>query len=265
MATPEQIEAARAAKIAQERQENKEKENPLATQVAAMAETVNQLVALSKLDVETKQKEVEKEAALKVQKEQEQIEDDTDFQKLLRDSENKEEEKGFNDLTNNELLDVVSDAFNKTLDARMKVAKSSFMGQLAKVGESGDAVKKAVLGLIAKSNVEKVISDNADFGEFQKETKAVMQKYPGIDVQDAFTLAKAQKIGALPPKQELETERPDSSMAPLNTSRFEDRENKGHKANRGNEYAGDRAHGIADFRQFAEVGVEKALAKRNMT
>ncbi len=258
--TPEEIEAARKAKD----QENKEaKESPLSQQVTAMAETVNQLVALSKLDSETKQKEAEKKAQLQEQKDNEELEDNSDFQKMLKDSESKEDEKGFNDLTNNELLEVISGAFNSTLDARMKSVDSGFNSKLKSIVESGDATKKAVLSMIAKTNVDRTISGHADFDQFREATKSEMTRYPGIDIEDAYILAKAKEVAKLPPKTELETERPDATMAPLNTSRFDSRENKGHQSDRGNEYLGGQ-HGLADFRTFADAGIDKVLAKRTI-
>ncbi len=260
--TPEEIKAARESKEAQESQnlENNQKESPLEQQVAAMAETVNQLVALSKLDSETKQKEAEQQALLKDQKEKQELEENADFQKLLSASE-KKEEKGFDDLTNNELLDVIANAFNSTIDARMKTVNSGLDDKLKTIVDSGKTTKNAVLSMIAQTNVDRTINGHEDFEQFRDGTKSVMTQYPGIEIEDAYILAKAKEVAKLPPKIELETERPDSTMAPLNTSKFESRENKGHQSDRGNEYAGGQ-HGLSDFRQFAAAGIKRALAGR---
>ena len=143
----------------------------------------------------------------------------------------------------------------------MKVSNSGFMEQLNKISESGDATKKAVLSIIAKTNVDRTINGHDDFEQFKEGTKTVMQQYPGIEIEDAYTLAKAREVSKLPPKTELETERPNSSMSPLNTSRFENRENKGHQIDRGDEYSGGQ-YGLANFRNFAEAGIAKVLANR---
>ncbi len=219
---------------------------------------------MSKLDSETKQKEAEEANLVKEQAAKDKLEEDTNFQNILKADEAKESEKGYDDLTNSELLDVVADALNKTMDARMQSNNAGLAEQMKKIVESGDATKKAVLSIIAKTNVDRVINDNADFGDFKDETKLVMQKYPGIDIQDAYTLAKAKKVSELPPKKELETERPDVTMSPLNTSRFENRENKSHDTEKGNEYSSSGQHGLVGFRAFADKGVEKVLAARNI-
>ncbi len=256
MSTPEDILAAQ--KKAAKEEKVKENENPLMKTVEALSQQVSQLVGMRKLDEETLKRAKEKSALEVEAKEKQELEANADLKKLLDEVE-PEEDKGYESLNNKEMIEVLSTALNSSLDARMKGLSGNFEDKLKVLVDSGDQTKKAVLSLIAKMNVDATVSSHDDFNDYREEIAGVMKKYPGIEIEDAYKLAKFEKVSKLPPKKELVSERPDRSMLPLNTSLGHDERGK---IERGNEYKSQK-RGLADFRDFTDVALDKVLAKRN--
>ncbi|KKK59537.1 hypothetical protein LCGC14_3033410, partial [marine sediment metagenome] len=109
--------------------------------------------------------------------------------------------------------------------------------------------------MIANIGVKDARSKHKDFDEHIPEITEVLNTYPGMDYNDAYLLAKSKKAGALPPRGQIDTEKPQSTGAvppgqpnptALTTENMEAMANRGREAR-----SGRQMHGKAGFMAIA--------------
>jgi G3E family GTPase len=165
-------------------------------------------------------------------------------------------------LTNRELVNLVADAVETSAEARSKQFDKLVSNKIEVLSNQIMQTQKAVMSVATSIDVKDVRSQHKDFDEYQKDAAIIMQDTPGISVQDAYLLAKAKKAESLPNKENLERERPDTSVSRSHSNRAEEiverRERQQESASRGK----GRSTGISAFREMIDSGIDRALANR---
>lgn len=162
-----------------------------------------------RVDAEAKKVEEEKKKADDAAAE---LAAQTDIESLLKGGDDEApvapQANKLNDLDNTQLMDVVGTAVETCIDAKLKQSQE----QTAKQFEGmTDTMKKVcqLLGQMQTQSALKGVRDKyPDFDTFKDDTLAVLKKYPMMEIEDAYLLAKQARKGDLPEPAEIESERP---------------------------------------------------------
>jgi len=226
----------------------------------ALQEQNKQLLEQSqqaKLEQE-KAKKAAEEAAKK--KEKADLENDTDLAKLLKGLEEPPEEKkksarSVDALSNEELLGVMSGAVETFVDAKLKIDKeereASQDGFLKKLGN----VENMLGHMMAVQSVNGLQAKYPDFNTYREDIAKIIQETPGLSVEKAYKLAKAERLDKEPALAHVETEMPDigpNGLPALRRRESKDDENK--KTNNA---------GLGNFRSLLSEGIARAVANRS--
>ena len=170
----------------------------------------------------------------------------------------------YDKLSNKQMLDVISASLDTALKANAQVVRESIVEDMKPTLEKVGTLEKTTLQLIAGIGVKEARSKHKDFDEHLPEIKAVLTRYPGMEYDDAYLLAKSQKAGALPPKGQIDTEKPQSTGVTSNINADPTHmtvDNMQAMAQRGKDArSGMQLHGKAGFMAIAEVAADKVLA-----
>lgn len=172
----------------------------------------------------------------------------------------------FDKLSNKQLVEVVSTAFDSALKANTVQVRDSVLEGIKPDMEKIGNLEQVTMKIIAGLGVQQARSQHKDFDEHSEEIKAVLEVYPGMDYTDAYLLAKSKKAGNTPPADHIDTEKPGSnatipSTAPEPTAMSA--ENMRIIAERGREAAGETKHGVVAFRELCDAAVDKVLSARD--
>jgi hypothetical protein len=135
------------------------------------------------------------------------IKEAADIKALLTDIEGEGDDK-YADLTPKEILDIVADAFETSIDAKTKLAIADNAGPMEELNKKMDSIQQYLVQKEAQTGVQEARQKFSDFDEFKDDMEAVWERYPGISVDDAYVLAKGLKAGKLPPKGVVDSEKP---------------------------------------------------------
>ncbi len=130
---------------------------------------------------------------------------ESDIKKILAKS---DKDTNYDDLTSKEILDIVADAFDTAIDAKTKLATAEIAKPLEDINNKIESMRKYLLSREAASGVDKARGKFSDFGKYQDEMTEVFKQYPGIEVEDAYLLAKSKKAAGSPAQEDVETEKP---------------------------------------------------------
>ncbi len=197
----------------------------------------------------------DEEAATKLQEQETLLATASDIRALMNDDDETaaSANKGAEDLTNKELLDVVAKAFDTAVDAKMHKVTQDINTNISKIEKNSDDVKGAVTQIIAALGVQAAQSQFSDFDSYRDEVSKVMGMYPGIDIGHAYVLAKGLKSMGSPTQKVAESERPTGEGAPhLQVARSR-KSNQEDKAS---------THGIVGFRGFLNDAIDKVVVDR---
>ena len=125
----------------------------------------------------------------------------------------KPEQLDLNTLSNTELVEVFAEAVESHLGKTKSETQSAFTDEFSRMGQELKSTQEALHRVIATQSVNDLKTQHPDFDKYRDKISAVMQKYPQLDVSDAYRLAKAEHMQNVPPVQQLESERPESSVA----------------------------------------------------
>ena len=134
-------------------------------------------------------------------------------QKLLNDADIKQSltakpEVDYDSLTPKEIIDVVANAFETAIEARTQLATSQINEPITSMSKRLDDMQKYLLRKEAVSGVESARQRFDDFDEFKDDITKVLDKYPGIAIDDAYLLAKGHSAIGTPSQKSIETEKP---------------------------------------------------------
>lgn len=206
--------------------------------------------------------QLEKEAQEKA--EADKLAAESDIRELMKAETGVEDDKAekINQLTNVQVLDVVSNAFETAIEGKAQLAMKEFGKQLVKVDERVDKIQNAVMQQVAVAGINAARGKFKDFDDYREDISKVLNQYPGIDIQDAYLLAKSHKAGDIPPKDQIDSEKPDVTMTRSRRSESTD-ESTGKKGER-KEWTqeSDSKSGIAGFRKILSSGLDRVLEGR---
>lgn len=176
------------------------------------------------------------------------------------------DEDKFDKLSNRQLVDVMSSAFDSALKTNATQVKDSVLEGLKPDLEKVGNLEKVTMKIMAGLGVQQARSQHKDFDEHIEEIKAVLETYPGMSYDDAYYLAKSHKAGSIPPASHIDTEKPGSTVAvPSNEPTPPDLSSNAMEimAERGKESRAETKHGIVQFRELCEAAAEKVLSARD--
>ena len=170
----------------------------------------------------------------------------------------------YDKLSNKQMLDVISTSLDSALEANAQSVRESIAEDMKPTLEKVGTIEKTTLQMIANIGVKDARSKHKDFDEHIPEITEVLNTYPGMDYNDAYLLAKSKKAGALPPRGQIDTEKPQSTGAvppqdadptAMTTDNMETMANRGKDSR-----SGRQLHGKAGFMAIAEAAADKVLA-----
>ncbi len=204
---PKQNDVVNPKEASQEVTPKTEAASKVEEQLSSLA---NQMGEMNK----TKKEEEEKENAAAKQEQEERLAAEADLKSLLTESEEvpeaglKSRKDKIDDMTNTEILGVMSTAVETALGARFEQAAQEMDKKLAGTSEALTKICKLLSQMQTSSMVERARGKHADFDVFKDDTLAVLKQYPMMDVEDAYTLAKGLRTNEAPSANELESEKP---------------------------------------------------------
>lgn len=235
----------------------------------------DQLEAMNKTE---KDKQTASEVAT-VEKERKAEEDriaaQADLQELLKGTVDKEKDNsgdGINDLTNAELLTVIGEAVETSVSARIEQAMSKVD---TSIGDTNAGIKmlSTVVGkMVAGQGLTQVRSDHPDFDTYKTEIGTILQQHASLSYDEAYCMAKGQKIGDTPGAQNLQMERGDDIFANLSNQNQTVNRNladevalKGSRdrsVNQETEVRVDNTHGVQVWRKACAAAAAKVVGAR---
>ena len=181
--------------------------------------------------------------------------EDADLKKAL----NMVEGDKYEQLTNRELVDIVANAVETSIEAKSKQLANTIEGKIGDLSSQLIGTQKAVMSIATTIDAKDVANKHSDFDKYQKAAATIMQDTPGISVERAYLLAKAEAAAELPAKNELERERPNNVISRSHVDNTADtderRERQGTSASK-------RKTGTAGIRDIINAGIDKVMSER---
>lgn len=207
-------------------QEEQNQETQEQSQAAIMQEMQRLQQELQQMK-ESKSSQNQEVSQEQEQKEQERLQQEADLKRALS-GEAKEKGIDFDELSNNQLLDVIGEAFEKATQAKTNLASSQFEKTYESLEKKLENLERALIQKEVSSDIENVRNQNPDFDNYRQDMAKIFEKYPGISAREAYILAKGSKVGNTPPQKETETEKPVSlsTRAERAEKRFNEKKSK---------------------------------------
>lgn len=111
-------------------------------------------------------------------------------------------------LSNRELLQVISQAVEGAIDGVKENAGKNFEKKFEELGNQFKTLQNGLTGIAAYINVADARAKFQDFDQYRPQIGAIIEKYPNMAIQDAYVLAKANVVGNAPPVNVTASERP---------------------------------------------------------
>lgn len=140
--------------------------------------------------------------------EKQRLEAAADIRNMLTEIDTEESEDKYNGLSNKQMIDVICDAFDTAMTARTSQMEERVAANMSPGNERIDKIQKVLMSVIAGLGLNEARGKFQDFDTFKTDIGAVMQKYPGMNYEDAYLLAKSQKAGSTPPPNQTNAEKP---------------------------------------------------------
>lgn len=182
----------------QEQQSQEPKSDLLAQQIAKLQEQVSLLSG----KLETAATASQSAGTSKQQ-------EDVDLRSLLSsiDTTDDSDDK-YERLTNRQLIDVLTTAVDAALKANAERVKNDIFKSLSLDREKLTALEQATMRVVASLGLAETRKQFPDFDSYKQDIVKILEAYPQMSYEDAYLLAKSKKAGAMPPKSQIETEKP---------------------------------------------------------
>ncbi len=171
-------------------------------------------------------------------------------------------------LSNRQLVSIISSSLDSALTSSAKSVREGVIADMQPQVDKVSTLEKTTLQILAGIGVQRARDKHEDFDKHTDEIKEVLNKYPGMEFEDAYLLAKSQKAGATPPRGHIDSEKPTSNSAvpdlrPNPTAMTAD--NMEIIAQRGRDARSGETlkHGHAGFMELAEAAADKILLARD--
>ena len=131
-----------------------------------------------------------------------------DIQYLLTQDKGK-----LDDLTPKDILDIVGEAFDTAMDANTKLATEEVVRPLEELSAKINNISKYLLEKEVNTGFEDARRMFSDFDDYKEGMEALFKINGNLTPQQAYILAKADKVKKSPPHSETDSERPISLTA----------------------------------------------------
>ncbi len=228
--------------------------------LAPLVETVAQLKA-------DKEQETASQAAAQEAARQAKLNKDADISGMLGDadlSENSTDDK-YESMSKRQLVDMLAGVMETALEANATQIKGDIANTISKDTEKVDLIEKTVMAILGKMGVQESRSKHSDFDDHKDAISKIMGEVPGISFERAYVLAKGEAAGKLPPKGQIDTEKPDNAGWSPESAQGGALPNQNALqaiADRGRESREDKAvtqSGTVGIRNIIKAGAEKAV------
>ena len=156
-----------------------------------------------------------------------------DIKQMLTDNGNKKID--YSELETEDILNIVSDAFETSMDAKLKLVLAEMSNPMTQLNGKVDDIQKYLIQAEAQQGVQDARNKYPDYDEFKEEMDKIWVQYPGISTDHAYILAKGQKSAELPSRDIVASEKP-ISLATRQANaqtKYDKKENKGGLGPRG--------------------------------
>jgi hypothetical protein len=116
----------------------------------------------------------------------------------------------YEQLTNKQLIDVITKSVDRAIGNQKSSALHLIDNSLKSDRERVAKLEVATMRILAGLGVSEARRKFNDFDRYSDKIGNVMQKYPGIDFEDAYHLVKSKEASRVPSNDMMETEKPDS-------------------------------------------------------
>ena len=236
--------------------EQKKANESLLLQVRLLQEQLN------KGKSEDEEKKLQSEAE-KIRKDQEALLEEANLRKVLAEASkvgSREEGSDFDELSNKEVLEVLSEALGKSLEAHAKLTKNEIAKSLTSTNEKLDGTQKVLMQLMAGMSVNQARGKFSDFDKHKEAIGKIISAHPSLTPEDAYLLAKAQEASKVPNKAQAESERPNLNPESLIFSNQEETEEEELESETAQ---GEITNPRVAFRDAASKAIDKVLAARS--
>ena len=253
------LELAIAQKEAKKNQQEAEQNSPLVQELQKQLEELkNQNQALQTQFAEQKnseQKKQQEEQAKLEAEEAAKLAEDADLRKLL----SMPDSDKYDSLTNKDLIDLFTTSLETALDARGKQQNKALENRLQDLTGEISKTQRAIMQVATTIDVKDVQKQYTDFDEYQKEAATIMQEIPNISVKDAYLLAKSRKASTTVNQQQVDRERPDTTVVRSPVDRTAESEER---LEQSRNRASENKSGIAGVRDIIDAGLDKIMSQR---
>lgn len=268
--TPEELkkqeEAAAAAAEASSKPVEQKPVDQAALLSAALQQALQPLQAsIASLQQQQQQLGIDQARKLEADKKA-QLDKQSSLSELLADLDEEEvvtTEDKLEKMSKRQLVDVLVNATETAIAANNERVKAELGTGSKAIEEKLGGLEKALMTIVARMGVDQARKQFTDFDQHTEAVAAVMAKYPGMDFQDAYVLAKGLKAGQTPPAKVAETEKPDNFVTAMQPRREAAVGEDAYaivaargKANR-SQSAGVPTGGLAGFREILRDAIDK--------
>lgn len=249
---------------ASQKESQEQNQTPSMEAIAKLLEPLTETVAQLKAD---KEQESVNQAAAQEAAQQAKLNKDADIAGMLDDA-NLSDATGddkYENLSKRQLVDVLAGAMETALEANATKIKGDIAKTLSADTAKVDVIQKTVMAILGKMGVDESRNKHSDFDEYKDDISKIMGEVPGISFERAYLLAKSEKAGELPPKNQIDAEKPDNTVWSPEASQGGTLPNQNALqtiADRGRQSRDDNAvtqHGTVGIRNIIDVGVNKAV------
>lgn len=206
---PQTEKAKQAGQQNQETQQNQSQEQnqsmsmeALAKLLAPLTETVAQLKA-------DKEQAVANQVAAQEAAQQEKLNKEADIAGMLGNVDLSETgDDKYENLSKRQLVDVLAGAMDTALEANATKIKGDIAKTMSADNKKVAVIEKTVMAILGKMGVDESRGKHKDFDDHKDAISKIMGEVPGISFERAYLLAKSEAAGELPPKSQIETEKP---------------------------------------------------------
>lgn len=174
--------------------------------LAPLTETVAQLKA-------DKEQESASQAEAQELAQQAKLNKDADISGMLDDVNLSDAgDDKYENLSKRQLVDLLSGAMETALEANATKIKGDIAKTISADTKKVDNIEKTLMAILGKMGVDESRGKHSDFDEYKGEISKIMGEVPGISFERAYLLAKSEKAGELPPKNQIDAEKPDNNI-----------------------------------------------------
>ena len=190
--------------------------------------------------------------------EQKKLEESSDLKEILQEKSKpaNAESGSVEDLTNAELLTIVGEAVETSMAANMEQSMQKhvkdFGTAMVTLNDKINGVQSTMLKQAAHSNVSTLKAKYPDLNDYTADINAQLEATPGIELEDAYILAKAKKNNGLPDKKRVESERPNRAITHNESSANVDDSHR----------QPPRKRGVRSVRDIINAGVNRVIDGR---